>query len=58
MMNFGTYIQNEREVTSGGEERLHTFENVPEREQSSFFDDLDERNVMNDVIASGHHEVD
>ena len=57
-MNFGTYIQNEREVTSGGEERLHTFENVPEREQSSFFDDLDERNVMNDVIASGHHEVD
>ena len=32
--------------------RLHTFENVPERDdQSSFFDDIDERNAIHEVIS-------
>ena len=31
--------------------RLPTFENVPERDQSSFFDDLEERQIINDVVA-------
>lgn len=33
--------------------QLHTFEGVPERDdiQSSFFDDIDERRVMNEVVS-------
>jgi len=46
-MDIATYIEGE-----AGDNRLLTFENVPERDESSFFDDLDERNAMNDVIVS------
>jgi len=35
------------------EERLATFENVPERDESDFFDVLSERNAIKQTIDSG-----
>lgn len=50
-MDIGTYVHN-----NNTDNRLHTFENVPERDdiQSSFFDDLEEKQVMNEVVESNN----
>ena len=54
-MNIGTYLQNESQHIQEAN-RLHTFENVPERDQSSFFDDIDEREVFNDVVGGDNDD--
>lgn len=46
-MDIGTYIEANNNPTV---DILHTFENVPERDQSSFFDDISEKQVINEVV--------
>ena len=53
-MDIGTYIQDNSHPAAV----LHTFENVPERDQSSFFDDIDERQVIDEVINRQNNQND